>query len=176
MKYDENVANAVSVLRDAHINASQGLSKELFWLTSSLVPMVNVDLLITNGDGQLLLARRDDEFHPKSWHIPGGCIRFGETMLERVHKTAIAELGCDVIVEKGPIAIRDAIRDPIRERYYPNERRHFISILFRCRLAGYIQNKELTEDDAGYLKWFAKVPEDLVPIQHIYDDILKQWK
>lgn len=174
--YTQELAKAVELLREARLDATGGLPKELFWLTSSLTPITNVDLLIANEKGQILLARRDDAFHPKCWHIPGGCIRFGETMLERVHKTAMEELGSDVAVENEPMAIRDAIRQPIIERAYPNERRHFISILFRCTLLGDIQNNELTENDAGYLKWFTKLPEDLVPIQHIYDDVLRQWK
>ena len=174
--YTEELAKVVNLLREARLDASNGLPRQLFWLVSSLVPIPNVDLLITNEKGQLLLARREDEFHPRCWHIPGGCMRFGETMLERVHKTAVAELGCDVQVEREPIAVRDAIRPPIIEREYPNERRHCISILFKCHLSEEIDNGNLTEKDNGFLKWFDRLPSDLVPIQHIYDDVLESWK
>ena len=174
--YDKEMEKAVFLLREARLDATHGLPQELFLLTSSLVPICNVDLLIINEEGQILLVRRDDEFHPACWHIPGGCIRFGETMLERVHRTAIDELGSDVDVVKDPIAIRDAIRPPIIERDYPDERRHFLSVLFRCSLQKELQNKNLSENDPGYIKWFDKIPEDLVPIQHIYDDVLSSWK
>ncbi len=175
-QYTDEIVRAIETLREARIDAAGGLSQELFWLVSSLTPIVNVDLLITNRQNQLLLARRNDEFHPKCWHIPGGCIRFGETMLERVHKTAVSEIGCDVSIEPCPIATRDALREPVRERSYPNERRHFVSVLFRCALTGEVQNRDLTENDAGYLKWFDRLPKDLVPIQHIYDDVLSAWE
>lgn len=176
-KIDKGQAEAVELLRNARMDAAKGLPEELFWLVSSLTPIVNVDLLIVNDTGQILLARRNDEFHPNCWHIPGGCIRFGETMLHRVHETAMKELGCDVIAEESPIAVRDAIRPPILSRDYPNERRHFVSILYKCRLpkGASIQNGRRTETDAGFLKWFDTLPKDLVEIQHIYDDVLAPW-
>lgn len=168
---------AVELLRKARLDVAKGLPEELFWLVSSWTPIVNVDLLIVNNSGQILLARRNDDFHPDCWHIPGGCIRFGETMLHRVHETAQKELGCDVIVRESPIAVRDAIRPPILNREYPDERRHFVSILYECRLpeGEVILNRNLTEEDPGYLKWFDRLPKGFVEIQHIYDDILTPW-
>ena len=175
--YNEELAKAVKLLREARLDASKGLPEELFWLVSSLTPIVNVDLLVVNDAGQLLLARRNDAFHPECWHIPGGCVRFGESLMDRVHLTAHRELGCDVIAESNPISIRDAIRGPIQNWDYPNERRHFVSILYKCYLpkGTIIRNDNRTEADAGYLKWFDVLPEDLVEIQHIYDDILEKW-
>ena len=176
--YTEEAARAVELLRNLRLESAGGLPQELFWLVSSLTPIVNVDLLIVNETGQILLARRDDEFHSRSWHIPGGCVRFGETMIERVHKTAKAEIGTDVETDKYPVVVRDAIRPPITSREFPNERMHFISALFRCRIPEnyVIINGIRTENDPGYLKWFDELPDDLVEIQHIYDDILEPWR
>lgn len=175
--YTEELAKAVALLREARLDATHGLPEELFWMISSLSPIVNVDLLVVNDAGQLLLAWRDDVFHPKCWHIPGGCIRFGETMLQSVHKTAIREIGCDVVAEREPIAVRDAIRPPVDNWDYPNERRHFVSLLFKCRLIDgtEIQNTSRREGDIGYLKWFDCLPERFVDLHHIYDDVLKPW-
>ena len=177
IEYDPELTKAIETLRAAQLDPSNGLSHELFWLISSLVPIVNVDLLIVNDNGQLLLTWRDDEFYRRCWHIPGGCIRFGETMIQRAHETAKMELGIDVIIDEQPLAIRDAINPPFHDRRYPNERRHNVSILYKCYVPKDfdINNRAMKENDPGYQKWFDRLPEDFVSIQHIYDDILKPW-
>ena len=58
------------------IHPEQGLGEELFLTVSSLVPIVNVDLLVYNDKGQFLLTKRDDPYCGRGWHVPGGCIRF----------------------------------------------------------------------------------------------------
>ena len=81
------------------ISPERGLPQEVFLEVSSIIPIPNVDLLLLNDEGKILLSWRDDIYYGKGWHLPGGCIRFKETMLDRVHKTALAELGCDVLVD-----------------------------------------------------------------------------
>ncbi len=174
---DQKLADAIETIRKARLDAANGLPKELFLLISSLIPIANVDLLIVNEKGQLLLTWRDDEFYRKCWHIPGGCLRLGETMIQRVHKTARQELGVDVSVDEQPIAVRDAINPPHYDRKYPNEYCHNISVLYRCHMPeGYeTGSQSMKEDEPGYQKWFSRLPENFVAIQHIYDDILKPW-
>ena len=65
---------AVEVLRQAKLNTDDGMPQELFLLLSGLIPLANVDLLVTNSNGQLLLERRCDSWYQNSWHIPGGCM------------------------------------------------------------------------------------------------------
>src|SRR5437763_276723 len=72
-----------------------GLPYELFLFISRLVPMVNVDLLVSDR-GSILLTWRDDEIHGTGWHVPGGMIRFQETISERIRATALEELGVEV--------------------------------------------------------------------------------
>ena len=75
MKLAKELEDAVELLRNAELDARNGMTEELFWMISALVPIPNVDLLIMNEKGQLLLSRRNDDFFEKSWHIPGGCLR-----------------------------------------------------------------------------------------------------
>ena len=53
-----------------------------------------------------------------------------------------------------------------------------MAILFRCYLPDdyQIDNGGKNENDNGYLKWFSHLPEDFLEIQHVFDDILEQWK
>ena len=184
MKQDKKQINqnlllsSIKTLRNLNIDARHGLPEELFLLISSLTPIPNVDLLITDSQNRVLLSWRDDPYAGKGWHIPGGCVRFGETMLERVHKTAVHELGCDVMVDPTPIGIQDAILPPRYQLEYPNDRGHHISILFHCSLPNNyrVNNRGKTSMDAGYLRWFEKFPSNLLPVHLGYGKILDPWK
>ena len=168
---------AVRALRNAEFPAEQGLPEELFLLVSALVPLPNVDLLIVNEGGQLLLSRRNDAFFERSWHIPGGCMRYGEDFETRVRETARKELGCEVEFDREPIAVRNVLRGEAPGLEHPRERGHNVAILFRCALPKEysIDNGEKNEDEAGFLKWFDRLPPDFMKIQHVYDDVLKPW-
>ena len=61
------------------LDPNGGLPEELFLFVSRLVPMVNVDLFISDDQGRVLLTWRDDEIFGAGWHIPGGMIRYKET-------------------------------------------------------------------------------------------------
>ena len=78
----EKVKEAIIQLKNAmeleNVNPTEGLPEELFVFSSTLIPLVNVDLLVTNENGQLLLSWRDDIYHGKGWHLPGGCVRLRE--------------------------------------------------------------------------------------------------
>lgn len=174
---DSKVAEAIDTLRRARIDSTRGLPEELFYLVSSLTPIPNVDLWITDPKNRVLLAWRKDLFYDEGWHIPGGCIRYGETMLDRVHKTAIREIGTDVMVVPEPIAVRDVIRPPRKGLINPYERGHHLAVLYRCFVSDcdLIDNKDRKPGEDGYLCWFNKIPENMLKIHDVYRDVLQQW-
>jgi ADP-ribose pyrophosphatase YjhB (NUDIX family) len=94
---------------------------------SRLVPMVNVDLLIYDDEGRIMLTWRDEEIHGAGWYVPGGMIRYKETAEERVRATALEELGAEVEFEEAPIF--EQITEPERR-----VRGHQVSLLYKCRL------------------------------------------
>lgn len=169
---------AVRILRDARLDSNQGMPKELFLLISGLIPLANVDLLITNEQGQLLLTRREDRWYQPSWHIPGGCMHYGESFEHCVQETAKRELGTNVILTPTPIAVRNVIRGVDITKEYPRERGHNVAILFACRLPKdwEINNGTKVETDDGYAKWFDVLPKDFMKIQLVYQDVLKPWR
>lgn len=178
MKLPEELSCAVELLRNAELDAKDGLTEELFLLVSALVPLPNIDLLVVNKKNQLLLARRNDEFFEESWHIPGGCIRYGESFANRIQETAKQELGCEVIFDPNPIAVRNVLRGDNPTQRHPRERGHNIAILFRCWLPNdyCIDNAGKSAEENGYLQWFDRLPENFMKIQHVYDDVLELWK
>jgi len=162
------------------IDAKNGLPEDVFLAVSTLVPIVNVDLLVLDDENHILLIRRNDPFFGEGWHIPGGCVRFKETMAERVNKTALTELSCAVTFDPTPIAVRDVIIKEQREALsFKNHRAHHLAVLYRCHLPeGYVaDNGYKEENEPGFIKWFAKLPVDLLRVHDVYlDDIKREMR
>lgn len=142
----------------------KGLPEEVFLFVTELTPMVNVDLLIKDEKGRILLAWRDDKLSGRGWHIPGGIIRYKELFESRVEQVAINEIGTIVNYNPKPIDINQII--------IPNQntRGHFISLLYDCQLSSdyILPNKKKNESDAGFLKWYKNYPSNFLEVQKIY--------
>lgn len=163
-------------LKQHGIDPQKGLGEELFLAVSSLTPIVNIDLLVYNDRGQFLLTKRDDPHCGKGWHVPGGCVRFRESFDERIRKVAQAELGLTAFTyNPEPIKVFEIFSTGERPIANQNERAHFVTLVFRCKAntTYKIDNKDRKEDEAGYIKWFNKLPEDLLNIQYCYRTIIK---
>lgn len=147
-------------------NAKAGLINPVFLFVSQLVPMVNVDLLIKNAQGQTLLTWREDEFYGPGWHVPGGIIRFKEFAETRIQKTAQAELGVSVIAEPDPICVKEVMA---KDR---DIRGHFVSMLYRCVLVGDLNTaqsyQEHMPDQQGHWQWHNGCPKNLIQQHQIY--------
>lgn len=155
-------------IRSQIADPSAGLPEDVFRFASSIVPMVNVDLLIRNEQGHTLLTWRVDEFYPPSWHIPGGIIRYKESASARIQAVARNELGVRVTFGSKPCAVNE-IMVPF------SVRGHFISLLYECRLAGPLPEAlryDGGERHHGVWAWHASCPEDLIPAQSVYRDWL----
>ncbi|MEO1944761.1 MAG: NUDIX domain-containing protein, partial [Candidatus Thioglobus sp.] len=65
-------------------NPNSGLPEEVFLFTSRITPIVNVDLIIRNNNNETLLTWRGGDYYSPGWHIPGGIVRYKESMHERI--------------------------------------------------------------------------------------------
>lgn len=142
----------------------EGLPEEVFLFATELTPMVNVDLLIRDRDGRILLSWRNDPFYEQGWHVPGGILRLKETFEERIQKTAMQEIGTRVNhaaqpVETVPIIVKNM-----------KTRGHFITFVYECRLPeGFeIDNGTKKESDAGYLAWHQECPDNILKVHSFY--------
>ena len=159
-----------------NINPKDGLGEELFLTVSSLVPIVNVDLLVYNCKGQFLLTWRDDPHCGKGWHVPGGCIRFKETCADRIRKVAQKELGIkDIKFDHEPIKIFEIINREHRDIENQNERGHFITLVYKCYAPSdfIIEGQPYRDGEVGFMQWFYQLPDNLLSIQSCYKEIIK---
>lgn len=159
------------------ISAQTGLGTDLFNFVSSLTPIVNVDLLVYNSNGQFLLAMRDDPHCGKGWHIPGGCIRFKETLDTRIRKVAEKELNLtEFTYDKEPVKVFEIMWSPGERRLEnEDERAHFISLVYKCYAPDsyHVDNGDKCEKDSGFLRWFDKLPQEFLTIQDCYREIIQ---
>jgi len=146
-------------------NAKGDLPIDVFYFVSQLTPLINVDLLIKNKKGQVLLTWRDDCFYGPAWHIPGGIIRFKEKIEYRIERVAQLELGATVNFAAEPINICGLINS---ER---DVRGHFISMLYLCELTSEPINEKSYingEPKQGQWTWFDKAPENLLKVHESF--------
>ena len=149
-------------------NPGAGLPEELFLFISRLVPMVNVDLLISDDQGRKLLTWRDDEIFGAGWHVPGGMIRYRETAEERIRATALEELGAEIAFNGTPI-VRQII-DPERRL-----RGHLVALVYRCRLVSTLNEAihfKGGEPQRGQWAWHGRWPDNIIAAHRAYSKFL----
>ncbi len=160
-----DISRAIGDLESLVPAPERGLPEELLLLVSRLTPLVNVDLLIQDGDGRTLLTWRHDRFYGPGWHIPGGIIRYKEKALDRVHAVALLELGAEVESEAAPLLVRESI-DP-----HARERGHFVSLLYRCHLLTPLEPARRfvpQNPQPDQWEWHQHCPSNLIPQQLEY--------
>jgi colanic acid biosynthesis protein WcaH len=163
----ESIVEAVKTLVNAVPDPTRGLPDPIFYYISQTTPFINVDLLIQDELGRTLLAWRDDVHAGTGWHVPGGIIRFKETIAERIRQVALSEIGITVDHEAVPIALNEMIH------HDRDLRGHFISLLYRCHLSSDFspENSSLSSSDAGYLQWHEKCPVNMI----VYHDVFRKY-
>jgi len=158
------LSKAFSLLSDP----SRGLPGPVFNFVLKVTAVANVDLLVADDRGRRLLTWRDDEYGT-GWHIPGGIIRWGESMDNRISEVARLELGSTVATTQQPALITQFI----------SVRGTFISMLFHCTLTSEVTDpsvsfsQDATRPRHGQLHWFDGVPEILYPAHDVYRHLLQ---
>ena len=91
-------------------------------------------------------------------------LRLHETFLERIQKTAKAELHTNVVAADEPMEIRPIIAKEFRQRS------HHITFVYACQVPSdyRIDNGTLEENDSGYLAWHEKCPNQLLKCHEFY--------
>ncbi len=144
---------------------SEGLPEDVFLFISRITPIINVDLLVKNEQNQTLLTWRDDGYWPAGWHIPGGIIRYKETISDRINAVAASELGAKIKFKKDQLVTNEVIQPSRRIRG------HFISLLYECTLISSLDKNLRYEKGIPKPEqwaWHDKYPNDIIPVHEMY--------
>ena len=164
MNINKSIARIEELIKDP----SNGLPEDIFLLISRITPLINVDLLIKNNDKTLLTWRTKGETIKPGWHIPGGIIRYKETIADRICAVAKNELDTKVSFDNSPLAINEIMLKQIN-------RGHFISLLYSCQLLEELDpDKEFKGGipNLGEWNWHERPPELLISTHSIYKKYL----
>jgi ADP-ribose pyrophosphatase YjhB (NUDIX family) len=156
---------SIETLEAAIGDASAGLPEDVFLFISRITPMINVDLLLKNERQQTLLTWRQDGLCVPGWHVPGGIVRFKETLAHRIHAVAASELGATIEVTAQPLAINEVIH-PARK-----VRGHFISLLYECRLTSTPDAERMYaggHPQPGVWAWHDRCPDNIIAVHEMY--------
>ena len=69
------------------------LEKDVFTAVIDSTPLVSIDLLIENNNGEILLGYRNNRPAKGYWFVPGGRILKDESMDDAFKRLTLAELG-----------------------------------------------------------------------------------
>jgi ADP-ribose pyrophosphatase YjhB (NUDIX family) len=156
---------AISMIESFVKDPTVGLPEEVFLFVSRTTPMLNVDLLIKDNQNRTLLTWREDEYVNPGWHVPGGIVRFKEKLADRIRAVALYELGAKVKYNPIPLAVNEVVH-PSR-----NNRGHFISLLYDCRLLrGPLGELQCVSDKpaAGQWAWHTRCPDNIIKVHEMY--------
>lgn len=74
----------------------QRLAKQTFQTVVAHTPLISIDLIVENGQGQVLLGQRLNKPAQGYWFVPGGRILKGETMAQAFARLTQEELGVEL--------------------------------------------------------------------------------
>lgn len=117
---------------------------------------IAVGALITNDKGEIFLTKRGASATNErgTWEIPGGKVRFGETLEEAVKREIMEEYGVDILLIH---------QFPAQNHLIPKEKQHWVPTCFIARIPAGQRPKILEPEKCAAMGWFAPdaLPEPL---------------
>lgn len=147
-------------------NPEKGLPDSVFYFIGRNTPYINVDLLIKTNLGAIL-TWRDDVHTGNGWHVPGGIIRYKESITTRINYVALKEVGIKIKSYK----FLDINQIIVKNK---KERAHFISLLYECSIDEFNLKKvsSISNDAPNLVNFFRSPPQNLLKYHSIYKDYL----
>ncbi len=122
--------------------------------------------LIKNEQNHTLLTWRDDGYWPPGWHVPGGIIRYKETIAQRIKAVAKNELGAELEFNPAPLTMNEVILDNRKTRG------HFISLLYQCSLvtqpAESLRCNNINLSKPNEWLWHGSCPPNIISVHEMY--------
>lgn len=127
------------------------LSEDEFWAIYRKVPRLTVEIVVLADNGSVLLTKRAIDPCRGLWHLPGGTVRFGESLADAVTRIADNELGLTLHASR----LLGHIEYP---SHYRNGLDHPVGIAFEA--VGRIDDVTLNAAASEY-GWFRELPSTM---------------
>jgi len=127
------------------------LEKKLFSDIVKNTPLISIDLIIENEEGQFLLGKRVNEPAKDFWFVPGGRIYKNETLDNAFRRIVQEEIGLDITRE-------EAVFYGLYEHFYENNvfntkfGTHYIVLAHKTKVS---KMPNVNSQHSAY-QWFAK--------------------
>lgn len=129
------------------------------------IPIVGVGAVIIHDD-RVLLVKRANPPSVGLWCIPGGKVRFGETLQRAAQREILEETGIEIRAGQ-PVYAFDVIENSPEGPVL-----HYVVVDLQ---ADYISGQPHAGDDALQAAWFAKKDIDQDSVQALTRDFLIRW-
>ena len=128
------------------------IGEDEFTNSTSMLPLVSIDLIITNSEGLVLLGKRENRPAKGSWFVPGGRIRRMESFDTAFRRISENELGRS-------FSLDEAILSGVFEHMYDNSAfseeigAHYVSIGVNVD-GEYLKIENLPQIQHKEYRWF----------------------
>jgi ADP-ribose pyrophosphatase YjhB (NUDIX family) len=140
------------------VSSEYPLTKQEFDEIYSKVPRLTVEVLLYNEEKGVFLTQRNIEPYKNAWHLPGGTVYLGESLLDAVKRVAAKELSVDVEEARNVGYIE-------YPEHYKDGHGSPIGIVFKVTsYAGIPQ----IDSEASDGQWFKELPSNMHPSQDDY--------
>ncbi len=127
------------------------LSEAEFKQIYAKVPRLTVEVIIKNQKGEILLTKRAIPPCQGQWHLPGGTVRLGESLLAAVRRVSEREVGLRV----DDARLKGYIEYP---SHYSSGQGYPVGIAFEVTKYG---GSVTIDADAEAWDWFRQLPKNL---------------
>ena len=129
------------------------------------LPVIGVGAVVVHQE-RVLLVKRGNAPYRGMWCIPGGRVRYGETLQHAAEREILEETGIS-IKAKQPVYTFEIIDTENNEHPL-----HYVVVDLE---ADYISGELTPNDDALDARWFAKDEIDQDIVQELTRNFLKEW-
>lgn len=138
------------------------LDQATFSTVIASTPLVSIDLVVTNANGQVLLGQRLNRPAMNYWFVPGGRILKNEPLAEAFKRLTRDELGQEFTIDQatllGPFDhfyADNVFSDMLTSGKITTDdaSTHYVAIAFTLQLDGPLANLPLAVQHGGY-HWF----------------------
>jgi colanic acid biosynthesis protein WcaH len=134
------------------MNEESHLSEADFTHVIRHTPLVSIDLIIRNNQGQVLLGKRRNGPSKGFWFVPGGRIYKGEKLVDALSRVIQEELGVDVDSQTASFL---GVYDHIYEDNMfndPSFGTHYVVLAHQLEIRGLLKGLP-TEEHIEYQWW-----------------------